>query len=178
MISEIHQDMPAIANAKARLLALLRRKSVFHGEFVLSSGAKSSYYIDCRLTTLDPEGAWLVGRADRIDDREQRADRVFAAAVAHPHPVFHRVRRCVRRVAGSRRCVWIDGKGGCNAFTNASRLNRWPSAAIRLSLFFSVGRVFGDTDGTVTLRGAGDEPGRGRHFPGLARWDGKGTFCS
>jgi orotate phosphoribosyltransferase len=62
MISEIHQDMPAIANAKARLLALLRRKSVFHGEFVLSSGAKSSYYIDCRLTTLDPEGAWLVGR--------------------------------------------------------------------------------------------------------------------
>ena len=48
--------------AKANLLALLRKKSVFHGDFVLSSGARSTYYIDCRLTTLDPEGAWLVGQ--------------------------------------------------------------------------------------------------------------------
>lgn len=50
------------AKAKSKLLALLREKSIFHGNFVLSSGAKSSYYIDCRLTTLDPEGAWLVGQ--------------------------------------------------------------------------------------------------------------------
>lgn len=48
--------------ARAALLNLLRRKSVFHGDFTLSSGAKSNYYIDCRLTTLDPEGAWLVGQ--------------------------------------------------------------------------------------------------------------------
>ena len=45
-------------NAKSELLTLLQHKSVFHGDFVLASGAKSSYYIDCRLTTLDPEGAW------------------------------------------------------------------------------------------------------------------------
>jgi orotate phosphoribosyltransferase len=45
-----------------QLLALLKKKSVFHGDFTLASGAKSKYYIDCRLTTLDPEGAWLVGR--------------------------------------------------------------------------------------------------------------------
>jgi len=44
------------------LLALLRGKSVFHGDFMLSSGAKSKYYIDCRLTTLDGRGAWLIGR--------------------------------------------------------------------------------------------------------------------
>jgi orotate phosphoribosyltransferase len=50
------------AQAKSRLLSLLREKSVFHGDFVLSSGAKSSYYVDCRLTTLDAEGAWLVGQ--------------------------------------------------------------------------------------------------------------------
>lgn len=37
-------------------------KSVFHGDFTLASGAKSNYYIDCRLTTLDPEGAGLVGQ--------------------------------------------------------------------------------------------------------------------
>ncbi len=49
------------SKARSDLLALLRRKSVFHGDFVLSSGARSNYYIDCRLTTLDGEGAWLVG---------------------------------------------------------------------------------------------------------------------
>jgi orotate phosphoribosyltransferase len=50
------------AKAKSKLLSLLREKSIFHGNFVLSSGAKSSYYVDCRLTTLDAEGAWLVGQ--------------------------------------------------------------------------------------------------------------------
>ena len=48
--------------AKNALLNLLRKKSVFRGDFTLASGAKSTYYIDCRLTTLDPEGAWLVGQ--------------------------------------------------------------------------------------------------------------------
>ena len=32
------------------------------GEFVLSSGKKSSYYFDGRLLTLDAEGAYLVGK--------------------------------------------------------------------------------------------------------------------
>jgi orotate phosphoribosyltransferase len=48
--------------AKSKLLSVLKAKSVFHGDFTLASGAKSTYYIDCRLTTLDPEGAWLVGQ--------------------------------------------------------------------------------------------------------------------
>ena len=48
--------------AKSRLLKILRSKSVFHGDFTLASGAKSNYYIDCRLTTLDSEGAALVGQ--------------------------------------------------------------------------------------------------------------------
>jgi orotate phosphoribosyltransferase len=50
------------SDAKSKLLALLREKSVAHGDFTLASGAKSTYYIDCRLTTLDPQGAWLVGQ--------------------------------------------------------------------------------------------------------------------
>ncbi len=53
--------MLTISKAKGELLALLRGKSVFYGDFVLASGAKSTYYIDCKLTTLDPQGAWLVG---------------------------------------------------------------------------------------------------------------------
>ncbi len=48
--------------ARGELLALLREKSVFHGDFKLSSGAKSNYYVDCKLTTLNPKGAWLVGQ--------------------------------------------------------------------------------------------------------------------
>jgi len=47
---------------RQRLLAKLKEKSVFFGDFALSSGGRSSFYIDCRLTTLDAEGACLVGR--------------------------------------------------------------------------------------------------------------------
>lgn len=50
------------SQARTRLLQILRTKSVFYGDFTLASGAKSNYYIDCRLTTLDSEGAALVGQ--------------------------------------------------------------------------------------------------------------------
>ena len=54
--------MPDIdSNKHERLLAKLKQLSICWGDFVLSSGAKSRYYFDCRLTTLDPEGACLVG---------------------------------------------------------------------------------------------------------------------
>jgi orotate phosphoribosyltransferase len=53
------QDFEADRQA---LLAKLKQKSVSFGDFLLSSGGRSSFYIDCRLTTLDPEGAVLVGR--------------------------------------------------------------------------------------------------------------------
>jgi orotate phosphoribosyltransferase len=46
---------------RERLAQLLRTKSLVRGDFVLASGLKSDYYLDCRLTTLDPEGALLVG---------------------------------------------------------------------------------------------------------------------
>jgi orotate phosphoribosyltransferase len=35
---------------------------VRRGDFVLASGQRSSYYIDCRLTTMSAEGQGLVGR--------------------------------------------------------------------------------------------------------------------
>jgi orotate phosphoribosyltransferase len=46
---------------RERLANLLRMKSMVRGEFTLSSGKKSNYYMDCKLTTLDPEGALLTG---------------------------------------------------------------------------------------------------------------------
>lgn len=48
-------------NLKARLAALLYEKSYLEGEFTLSSGRRSEYYFDCRQTSLDPGGAWLIG---------------------------------------------------------------------------------------------------------------------
>src|SRR5271156_3810607 len=43
------------------LLHLLAAKSFRLGEFKLSSGGTSDYYIDCRSTTLDAKGARLTG---------------------------------------------------------------------------------------------------------------------
>ncbi|MEO7521149.1 MAG: orotate phosphoribosyltransferase [Gemmatimonas sp.] len=45
-----------------RLIALLAAKSAKRGDFVLASGRRSSLYIDCRLTTMSPEGQLLIGR--------------------------------------------------------------------------------------------------------------------
>jgi orotate phosphoribosyltransferase len=46
-----------------QLLSLLARTSFKLGEFKLSSGAISDYYIDCRTTTLHAEGGRLTGHA-------------------------------------------------------------------------------------------------------------------
>lgn len=51
----------ALSAERARLLALLRERSVLHGDFVLASGRHSSYYIDCRRTTMHAEGLHLIG---------------------------------------------------------------------------------------------------------------------
>ena len=47
---------------KLRLLEILREKSVSYGDITLSSGKKSTYYVDSKLTTFDPEGVLLVGK--------------------------------------------------------------------------------------------------------------------
>src|SRR5215468_2648776 len=44
------------------LLRLLAHKSFRLGEFKLSSGGTSDYYIDCRTTTLDARGSQLTGQ--------------------------------------------------------------------------------------------------------------------
>lgn len=78
---------------RARLLALLRERALTRGDFTLASGRKSSYYIDARLVTLHPEGAWLIARAilDLLDRERIGAEAIggltmgadpIAAAVA------------------------------------------------------------------------------------------------
>jgi orotate phosphoribosyltransferase len=78
---------------RERLAKLLRTKSLVRGEFVLASGQKSDYYLDCRLTTLDPEGALLTGycvlelldemglKPDAIGGLSMGADPVVSATI-------------------------------------------------------------------------------------------------
>ena len=56
---------------RQELLRLLATKSFRLGDFKLSSGGRSDYYIDCRTTTLDARGAQLTGQVflDEIKHR-------------------------------------------------------------------------------------------------------------
>ena len=45
-----------------RLRSLLASRSVLFGDFVLASGRRSTFYIDCRRTTMHAEGLALIGR--------------------------------------------------------------------------------------------------------------------
>ena len=47
---------------RSALLEVIREHSLQIGEFILSSGKKASYYLDCRVTTLHPKGAYLTAR--------------------------------------------------------------------------------------------------------------------
>lgn len=54
-------DAP-LEQVKQTLLALFCRTAYQEGDFVLSSGQKSSYYINGKQVTLHPQGALMVGR--------------------------------------------------------------------------------------------------------------------
>jgi orotate phosphoribosyltransferase len=49
-------------SGRDRLRDLLLERSVKRGDFVLASGARSSFYVDCRTTTTHAEGQALVGQ--------------------------------------------------------------------------------------------------------------------
>ena len=49
-----------LKDLKRSLLRLLEREALKKGRFVLSSGKTSNYYLDGRVITLTPEGAYLV----------------------------------------------------------------------------------------------------------------------
>ncbi len=49
------------SDTRTRLVALLRSRSVLHGDFLLASGRRSPHYVDCRRTTMHAEGLALIG---------------------------------------------------------------------------------------------------------------------
>ena len=112
-----------------QLREIIRQKSLRTGDFTLSSGKKSSYYLDCRTTTLDPMGALLIGRLilKRIRGIQIRADAIggltmgadpIATAVAvvsaiegEPLPAFI-VRKEAKGHGTQRSIEGYDGKPG------------------------------------------------------------------
>jgi orotate phosphoribosyltransferase len=60
-----------MSTAQQELLKILARQSFRLGDFKLSSGSSSDYYIDCRTTTLDARGAQLTGEVFLDAIREQ-----------------------------------------------------------------------------------------------------------
>jgi orotate phosphoribosyltransferase len=61
-----------------QLLSLLARTSFRLGQFTLSSGGTSDYYIDCRTTTLHAEGGRLTGHAilELLEENDIEAEAV------------------------------------------------------------------------------------------------------
>jgi orotate phosphoribosyltransferase len=47
---------------KQRLLEIIKQHALKLGNFTLASGATSNYYIDARIITTHPEGAYLIGK--------------------------------------------------------------------------------------------------------------------
>lgn len=109
-----------------RLSEVLRERSILRGRFTLASGRTSDYYLDCRRTTLDPEGATLVAQCilDVVDRRGWKPDFVggltmgadpIAASVAvlswqsgRPIPAFL-VRRAAKDHGTGRRIEgWLE----------------------------------------------------------------------
>ena len=65
-------------DSRLRLLDLLAARSARRGTFTLASGKQSDLYIDCRLTTMHPEGLSLIGPLglQALADNGWRADSV------------------------------------------------------------------------------------------------------
>ncbi|MXX70195.1 MAG: orotate phosphoribosyltransferase [Gemmatimonadales bacterium] len=67
-----------MSSAHSRLLNLLAERSFRLGDFVLASGARSDYYIDCRTSTMHAHGQVLMGEVGlaAIRDAGLRPDAV------------------------------------------------------------------------------------------------------
>ena len=81
--------------SKIRLFQLFKKKALFKGKIVLSSGKTSNYYLDGRLITLSPEGAYLIAdiildlikqkKIDAIGGPTLGADPIVGAVAALSH---------------------------------------------------------------------------------------------
>ncbi len=110
-------------DTQARLIAILRERSVRKQKVILASGRESDFYVDARQTTLHPEGATLI--ADLILARlrpevlavggpvtgaDPIAGAVAAVSWLRGRPVQGFMVRKEPKGHGMRQ--WIEGRGG------------------------------------------------------------------
>jgi orotate phosphoribosyltransferase len=117
-----------MSRAKDQLLSLLAQKSFRLGDFKLSSGGTSDYYIDCRTTTLDAQGARLTGEvfleeinshgwnAEALGGLTMGADPIVVAAsvaASHAGQALHGflVRKMEKQHGTGQRIEGFRGKG-------------------------------------------------------------------
>ncbi len=91
----ILNEQRPISELKAQLSALLQQKALKKGKFILASGKESTFYLDGRIITMLPEGAYLVGSimvemvrdlgADAFGGPTMGADPIVGAVAALSH---------------------------------------------------------------------------------------------
>jgi orotate phosphoribosyltransferase len=86
-------------SGRERLAALLRERSVRRGDFVLASGARSSFYVDARTTTMSGLGQLLIGELAlaAIDDAGWKP-RAVGGLTLGADPVAYAIAHAAARV--------------------------------------------------------------------------------
>src|SRR5215211_4585209 len=107
----------AMADARQRLVAELRKHALVIGEVTLTSGRKAQYYVDAKRAILRPDGFRALGelvaeeagrvRATAVGGMTMGADPVACAALAAGAPVKAFFVRKERKEHGLQR--WIEG---------------------------------------------------------------------
>lgn len=108
---------------RARLIAVLRERSVRRQRVILASGLESDFYVDARATTLHPEGAALVASlvlarlrpevlavGGPVTGADPIAGAVAAVSWLQGRPVQGFMVRKEPKGHGLRQ--WIEGRGG------------------------------------------------------------------
>jgi orotate phosphoribosyltransferase len=151
---------PALTQDREDLENLLRERSLREGDFVLSSGARSSYYIDARLTTMSGRGQVLIGRLGlaQLDEAGWTPDVVggltlgadpVAAAIAHAaslagRPIDAFTVRKERKGHGAGRLVEGNLKSGMNVVVVEDTITSGASASRAIEAVEEAnGRVIG-----------------------------------
>jgi orotate phosphoribosyltransferase len=94
-----------------QLLSLLARTSFKLGQFKLSSGGTSDYYIDCRTTTLHAEGGRLTGHAilDLLEANKINAEAVGGLTMGADPIVSNVATASAWRAQSHRNAPLLDG---------------------------------------------------------------------
>ena len=71
-----HSRRTRVSTKYPQLAKVIKEKSLKHGKFTLASGRTSDYYIDARLSSLDPEGAARIADAILSEIEGMKVDAV------------------------------------------------------------------------------------------------------